>query len=364
MQLHYAIFFLLLYILPFNLSATAYHTAHIVAKAKPAVAFIVTETNHFELTYNNPSSWQEILRPFYEFFYPSEHGLGTGFLISETGHIITNEHVIKNRTKVLVLLPKEEGQMQIHPARVLGADARTDVALVKIEETDHLFPYLHFADSHKLRVGEKVICIGNPMGIHSTVSEGIISGLDRNHFASDIEGYIQTDTAISPGNSGGPFLNRSGEIIGIVSWKISRAGYDNLGFGIPSHIVKTIAEQILETGKVAQGFFGAEFEKSQEVIFDWPLFLDKHEGARIRSIVSQSPAERAGLKPGDLILQLDAISIHSPQSLRNEVCIFPPDTTLPLAFERNGMRFETQITLGSEQQVRRYARMCAEPLLF
>jgi len=355
---------LVLCILFFHLPATAYHTAHIVAKAKPSVAFIVTETNHFDLAYSNPSGWQEILRPFYEFFYPSEHGLGTGFLISETGHIITNEHVVKSRTKVLVLLQQEDGQMQVHPARVLGADERTDVALVKIEEPNRSLPYLQFADSHQLHVGEKVICIGNPMGIHSTVSEGIISGLNRNHFSSPIEGFIQTDTAISPGNSGGPLLNTSGEIVGIVSWKIKRAGYDNLGFGVPSHIVQAIALQILEAGKVSQGFFGAEFERNQEVIFDWPLYLDKQKGARIQRVLSQSPAERAGLKPGDLILVVDDIPIYSPQSLRNEVCIFPPDTELSLAFERNGMLFETQITLGSEALSTRHARMCQEPLLF
>jgi S1-C subfamily serine protease len=196
------------------------------------------------------------------------------------------------------------------------------------------------------------------------VSEGIISGLNRNHFSSPIEGFIQTDTAISPGNSGGPLLNTSGEIVGIVSWKIKRAGYDNLGFGVPSHIVQAIALQILEAGKVSQGFFGAEFERNQEVIFDWPLYLDKQQGARIQRVLSQSPAERAGLKPGDLILELDSIPIYSPQSLRNEVCIFPPDTELSLSFERNGSLFETQITLGSEALSTRHARMCQEPLLF
>jgi S1-C subfamily serine protease len=210
------ILFIALCIIPFNLPATSYHTAHIAAKAKPAVAFIVTETNHFDLAYSNPSSWQEILRPFYEFFYPSEHGLGTGFLINDTGHIVTNEHVIHNRTKVLVLLQQGDGEMQVHPAKVLGSDERTDVAVVKIEDDNRIFPYLHLGNSHKLHVGEKVICIGNPMGIYSTVSEGIISGLNRNHFSTNnfelpIEGFIQTDAATSPAIPAGPFSTLQGK---------------------------------------------------------------------------------------------------------------------------------------------------------
>lgn len=361
--------FIALCIIPFNLPATSYHTAHIAAKAKPAVAFIVTETNHFDLAHSNPSSWQEILRPFYEFFYPSEHGLGTGFLINDMGHIVTNEHVIHKRTKVFVLLQQEDGEMHVLPAKVLGSDARTDVAVVKIEDTDRIFPYLHLGDSHKLRVGEKVVCIGNPMGIHSTVSEGIISGLNRNHFSTNdfalpIEGFIQTDAATSPGNSGGPLLNASGEVIGIISWKFRRLGYENLSFAVPSHIVRAIAHQILATGSVAQGFFGAEFEMNQEVLFNWGLYVDKHKGARIRRVVSQSPAERAGLLPGDLILQLHTIPIHSPQCLRNEVCIFPPDTELALTYDRNGTLFETHLTLGSEALSRKHARMNDEPILF
>jgi serine protease Do len=361
--------FIALCITPFTLPATSYHTAHIAAKSKPAVAFIVTETNHFDLAYSNPSSWQEILRPFYEFFYPSEHGLGTGFLISDSGHIVTNEHVIHNRTKVLVLLQQDDGEMQVHPAEVLGGDVRTDVAVVKIEDDNWTFPYLHLGNSHKLHVGEKVICIGNPMGIHSTVSEGIISGLNRNHFSTDnfelpIEGFIQTDAASSPGNSGGPLLNAAGEVIGIISWKFRRIGYDNLSFAVPSHIVRAIAHQILEKGRIAQGFFGAEFERNQEVIFNWALYVDKHEGARIRKILHQSPAECAGLMPGDLILQLHDIPIYSPQSLRNEVCIFPPETALSLTYDRNGMLFETRLTLGSEELSKKHARMNDEPLQF
>jgi len=363
------ILFIALCLTSFSLPATAYHTVHIAAQSKPAVAFIVTETNHFDLAYSNPSSWQEILRPFYEFFYPSEHGLGTGFLINDTGHIVTNEHVIHKRTKVLVLLQQDDGEMHIHPAKVLGSDARTDVAVVKIEDVNRVFPYLPLGNSHKLRVGEKVICIGNPMGIHSTVSEGIISGLNRNHFSTDdfelpIEGFIQTDAASSPGNSGGPLLNTAGEVIGVISWKFRSLGYDNLNFAVPSHIVRAITHQILKTGRVAQGFFGAEFEKSQEVIFNWALYLDKHEGARIRRVLPQSPAERAGLLPGDRILQLHDIPIYSPQCLRNEVCIFPPDTQLSLTYDRNGMLFETRLTLGAEELSKEFARMNDEPILF
>lgn len=203
-------------------------------------------------------------------------------------------------TKILVIVHSDD-KWQLYPASLLGSDNRTDPAVLKIEHAENkVFPYLAFGDSHQLQLGEDLICIGNPHLFHWTTTVGIVSALDRNYCrASAIEGYIQTDATISFGNSGGPLLDQEGNLVGIITLGIPSMG---AGLAVPGHTVQSITHQIIEKGKVSQGFLGIECKRSQQEILDISLFFDSREGARIQYIIPGSPAATAGLEYDDLIV--------------------------------------------------------------
>src|SRR6202022_3530439 len=222
---------------------------------------------------------------------------GTGFIISDDGYIVTNNHVVENADRVEVRLRKER-----YPAKIVGRDSATDLALLKIDAKQRLTP-IPLGDSDKARVGDWVMAIGDPLNFDKTVTVGVVSAKDRSGLTADtatrsFESFIQTDAAINFGNSGGPLINANGEVIGINTAMFRPA--QNIGFAVPVNTLKTVLPQLRDKGKVVRGFLGINIvnvDADRAAAFG----LKRQEGAFVESVESGKPAEKAGVKPGDTI---------------------------------------------------------------
>lgn len=336
------------------------YTNSAIEEAIPAVVFVANERNYFDQNYalNTESyySWfssiYEFFRPFYEWKWPTVFSHGSGFIFHPDGYMITNAHVVKNATSILVALQLPE--WRISKATVVYRDKSVDFAILKIENPNlYTFQYLAFGDSDSLYLGEQIAIVGSPQNtkLESTVTMGVISGKNRNGFKQDqVEGYLQTDAAMNAGNSGGPMLNQKGEVIGVVAWGYSHYwGKEGLGFAIPSNIVKRISEQFISEGKVEQGFLGVGIEKVLHSAFDAYIF-DPIDGAKIDTIIPASPAEKSGLEIGDMIIAIDDRPITSGKSLKNEMYGQPPHVSVRLKIQRHGEVVEKTISLGDHDQ--------------
>ena len=241
-------------------------------------------------------------------------GMGTGIIIDNKGYILSNNHVIKGADKVIVKL-SDKREIE---AKVVGADEKTDVAVLKIEGDK--FTPATLGDSSKIAVGQWVVAIGNPFGLSETVTAGIISAKGRAHVGiADYEDFIQTDAAINPGNSGGPLVNLRGEVIGINTAIVSRSGgYQGIGFAIPINMARSIMEQLVQKGKVTRGWLGVVIQEiTQELAKSFNLGQVK--GALIADIMKGSPAEQAGLRQGDVVIAYNGVPVESVNQLRNMV---------------------------------------------
>lgn len=363
-MLKYVLAFLLLNFNPHLSFANPTNSlAAIAEQASKSVVFIAVESNPFDLSYGQGElGAYEYLRPLYNYFWPSDYAHGSGFIISPDGYIVTNSHVVFDATKVLVV--HHSADLKIYKGHVVGKDYRTDLAVVKIDDPiDDPLPVLSFGDSDQVQVGQPIICIGNPAfsALHSTVSMGIVSGIDRNNFGDDIEGYIQTDAAVNHGNSGGPVLNAEGQVIGVCTWKMSFL-YEGLAFAVPSRTAKAIANQLIDHGKPVQGFLGVLLNTTVESAFNRYKF-DRSTGTCIDEIIPDSPAEKAGLKSGDKILKLDHYPIRSAFSLRNRIAILEPGTSVHITFEREEKTLEVSLNLDDEEQSDYYSRLVGSYLV-
>ncbi|MCA9068905.1 MAG: DegQ family serine endoprotease [Planctomycetaceae bacterium] len=260
----------------------------------------------------------EGLDRFFQFSNPQgtyqQQGLGSGVVISEDGYLLSNNHVVRNADEVTVIL-SDERQFK---AELVGSDAATDLAVLKIDATG-LTP-AKLGDSSSLSVGDWVLAIGSPMGLEQTVTAGIISATGRaNVGIADYEDFLQTDAAINPGNSGGPLLNLRGEVIGINTAISSRGGgNDGIGFAIPVNMAKWVANQLIENGEVKRGFLGVMIQDLNGPLAK-KLNVNVDDGALVAQVLSDSPASKAGLKPGDVVMKLDGHKVNSPKSLQNAV---------------------------------------------
>lgn len=325
-----------------------------LAEVQRAVVFVAVESSPFERSYGADSSWCDSYRSFYNYFWPPELAHGSGFIMSPEGHVITNDHVVEDATTVLVIMRAPD--LKLCKATVLGRDPRCDLAVLKLEmeETTSL-PYLTLGDSDLVEIGEQVFRMGNPKMFDSSVSVGAISGKDRNFFGwLPIEGYLQTDAGSYDGNSGGPIVNSKGEVIGVSCMGLGY--FEGLNLDVPSNTVKEIARQIIANGKITQGFLGIRLEKNELVAFDWYTF-DHHKGALVKSLIKNSPAEKAGLKQGDFIIKFNNRAIQSSADLRNKVAVLAEETAISLTVEREGEVLEFTLELGSDELSKWYSNL-------
>jgi serine protease Do len=258
-------------------------------------------------------------------------GVGSGFILSQDGFVMTNAHVVEGADEVLVTLPDKRE----FKAKIIGADKRTDVAVVKIEATG--LPFVKVGDVGKLKVGEWVMAIGSPFGLENTVTAGIVSAKARD--TGDYLPFIQTDVAINPGNSGGPLVNLRGEVVGINSQIYSRSGgFMGISFAIPMDEAVRVAEQLRATGRVSRGRIGVQIDQVTKDVAE-SIGLGKPQGALVRSVESGSPADKAGVEAGDIITKYNGQVIDKATDLPRMVGNTKPGTKSTLTvFRRGGSR--------------------------
>ena len=267
-----------------------------------------------------------------------EQSLGTGFIISDEGYILTNNHVVNGADEVMVKLA--DGRE--FKGEIKGSDEKLDLALVKISEKEKL-PVAELGDSDRLEVGEWVMAIGNPFGLAQTVTAGIVSAKGRVIGSGPYDDYIQTDASINPGNSGGPLFNVDGKVIGINTAIIS--GGQGIGFAIPINMAKDVVVQLRDKGKVTRGYLGIHFQPLTADLAK-SFGLDTDKGALVASVEKDTPAEKAGLKAGDIILEYDGRPINEGNELPRYVAVTPVDKTVKLAIFRDGKRQEVAVTIA------------------
>jgi len=270
---------------------------------------------------------------------PKQTGVGSGVIIDREGHVITNEHVVDGAEVVRLKL----SDAREFKARVVGKDARLDVALLQIEGAKDL-PAAALGSSEALRVGDQVVAIGNPFGLGHTVTMGIVSAKSRSIGAGPYDDFIQTDASINPGNSGGPLFNLRGEVVGI-NTAINPAGR-GIGFAIPIDAIREELPQLLAKGHVERGRLGVRIQGVDEALAK-ALGLDRSRGALVAEVEADSPAARAALESGDVILAVDGARVESSQELPRLVARHPPGTRVELTVQRRGRERKIDVVLGA-----------------
>ena len=268
-----------------------------------------------------------------------ERSLGSGVIISSDGYIVTNNHVIEGADKVIVALP---GSNKEYTAKIIGVDSRTDLAVIKIEQKN--LPFIKFADSSLVKIGDLVFAIGNPFGVGETITQGIVSALNKSGIGiNDYENFIQTDASINPGNSGGALVDSRGALIGINTAIISKSGGNQgIGFAIPSDMVKRIVKQLVEKGTIRRGYLGVGI---QDISSDLRETYGNHEGAVVVSIETDSPAKKAGLMVWDLITKVNGKAIKNSAELRNLIGTMDPNEKITLTYVRDKQEKTISLTL-------------------
>ena len=268
------------------------------------------------------------------------HGLGSGFIISPDGLVLTNAHVVKGASEVIVKLTDRRE----FRAKVLGSDPKTDIAVLKIDAKN--LPVVRLGSTRDLQVGEWVLAIGSPFGFENSVTAGVVSAKGRSLPGDSLVPFIQTDVAVNPGNSGGPLFNARGEVVGINSQIYSRSGgYQGVSFSIPIELAAKIKDQIVATGKVRHAQLGVAVQEVNQA-FAESFKLDKPEGALVASVNKGGPADKAGLEPGDVIRQVDGQPIVASGDLPAWVGQAQPGQKVQLSVWRQGKPIDLTATLG------------------
>lgn len=307
-----------------------------------AVVHIKTQSEQNNLVYD----------PFAQFFGGAprqetyvQQGFGSGVIISKDGYIVTNNHVIAGANKIEVVL----NDKRVYNAEVVGSDPSTDIALVKIKETD--LPFLNYGNSDLVKVGEWVLAVGNPFNLNSTVTAGIISAKGRNNIIdgrkNPIESFLQTDAAVNPGNSGGALVNTSGELVGINTAIASNNGaYQGYSFAVPVNIVKKVVGDLVEFGSVQRAYIGVGI-RDIDAKFANENNIKNLKGAYVTHLTAGGSAEEAGIEVGDLITSIQDVAINSVSELHEQIAKYRPGDKISVSLFRNNKEMSLPLTLKS-----------------
>jgi len=296
---------------------------------------------HFEGPGGENDWFDEFFRKFFDKIPEQDlkqKSLGSGFIISRDGYILTNNHVISESEEIFVSLSDNEE----YKATIVGKDDNTDIALIKIDSDRDDYPVAVLGDSNALEIGDWVIAIGNPFGFGHTLTQGIVSAKARVIGAGPYDNFIQTDAAINPGNSGGPLINMDGQVIGINTAIISSG--QGIGFAIPINMAKEILSELKDTGEVARGWLGVAIQEVTPEIAR-AVGLDEAIGAMVSAVYPGDPADKAGVKKGDIILTINDQSIDDPRGLTRYIGSLKPDANVTIVVWRDARRVELQTKL-------------------
>jgi len=330
--------------------------ADLVEQVSPSVAFISTtskpkQAERPDLPFQVPpgSPMEEFFKRFFEGQMQPRGpvtGLGSGFVIDPSGLIVTNNHVVDGADDIKVKLPGNPAEM---PAKVVGVDPQTDLALLKVEAPAPL-PAVRFGDSDKLRPGDVVLAVGNPFGLGGTVTAGIVSARNRDIHSGPYDDFIQTDAAINRGNSGGPLFDTRGQVVGVNSAIFSpNGGSVGIGFAIPSNLARDVVAQLQAQGRVERGWLGVSIQPVSPEIAE-ALKLPKPEGALVASLAEDGPAAKAGVRQGDVILEFAGKPVEQVNALPRMVAAMPAGERAPLKLWRDGRAVQVNVTVGQLKQ--------------
>lgn len=325
---------------------------HTILSYHDAIKRTTNAIVHIATTKDQVDKMVDQINPLFEQFFgqqfqlknrPKRHALGSGVIISPDGYIVTNNHVVEDSDSIVVTLPDSTKE---YKAKVIGLDPKSDLAVIKIDAKD-LTPIL-MGTSDTLEVGDVVFAIGNPFGVGQSVTQGIISAQHKNSVGiNEYENFIQTDASINPGNSGGALVDSRGALIGINSAIITRSGGNNgIGFAIEVDMVKSIAKRLIENGSVKRGYLGVSIGNLNKELQN---VYENKEGAILLDVTDDTPAQKAGLMRGDLIIQLDDKKIKNASELKNAIGMYLPGSQTKITYERNKKIKTAEITLGNSE---------------
>ena len=330
---------------PVTLDPPAPGFTQIAKKVTPAVVNITASKEERGEHMRKPTD-RDRMEEFFGFRGPREpraQGVGSGVIVSPDGYIVTNNHVVDSAREVTVTLPDKRE----FKGKVVGTDPKTDLAMVKVDGRD--LPFISWGDSSALQVGEYVLAVGNPFGLNSTVTSGIVSALGRGGMGiTQYEDFIQTDAAINPGNSGGALVNTRGELVGINTAIISQSGgYQGVGFAVPSTMAKPVAESLVKSGKVVRGHLGIGIQDLTPDLAK-SFGLEALKGALVSDVKEESPAAQAGLKQGDVITKYQGTPVDGPRALQRAVTQSPIGTKVAIIVMRDGREQTLHATVGEQ----------------
>ena len=324
-------------------SDTIFSYNNIIGATMHSIVHIATtQTRSQEMLHQmNPYFEQFFGRQYRQHEAPKRHSLGSGVIISENGYIVTNNHVIENADEIIVRIP---GGNQEYSAKLIGKDPKSDIAVIKID-AEGLRP-IAMGNSSDLKVGDVVFAIGNPFGVGQSVTQGIISAYHKNSMGiNEYENFIQTDASINPGNSGGALVDSRGALIGINSAIVSSGGgNDGIGFAIEVDMVKSISKKLIENGSIERGYLGVHISGLSKEL---RKLYKNSEGALLNEVQENTPASKAGLQRGDLIIKVEEYKITGPAELKNRIGMYLPNTKIDITYERDGEIETTTVLLGN-----------------